>query len=163
MVYVSDIDNSAKANHFANMFNNRAEVFTLNIAGSLPTLRPLYSQIRGHLPSGVASALSWKKSKESGQGTGEDGFHTIGSDGKSRRSKSRQCYDRSSIHRQHEDTKNSDGTGGGIEYGIHFANEPSGCGEVQPCQRHSNPFHRYIRHWRRWWDPRETRILTRVR
>jgi hypothetical protein len=82
MVYVSDIDNSAKANHFANMFNNRAEVFTLNIAGSLPTLRPLYSQIRGHLPSGVASALSWKKSKESGQGTGEDGFHTIGSDGR---------------------------------------------------------------------------------
>ena len=82
VVYVSVVENFAKAVHFVDMSNNRAEVFTLNIAGSLPTLRPLYSQIRGYMPSGIASALTWKKSKGSGQGTGEDGFHTIGSDGK---------------------------------------------------------------------------------
>ncbi|KAF2998611.1 hypothetical protein E8E13_006989 [Curvularia kusanoi] len=56
-----------------------AEVFVLNIAGSLPTLRPLYSQIRGHLPSSVASALSKKKSSGSDIYQRDD-FHTVGSD-----------------------------------------------------------------------------------
>jgi hypothetical protein len=73
-------EDSKNVYQFVNTTNNRAEVFTLNIAGSLPTLRPLYSQIRGHLPSSVASALTKKKSKGSGQLTDEDGFHTIGSD-----------------------------------------------------------------------------------
>jgi hypothetical protein len=61
----------------------RAEVFVLNIAGSLPTLRPLYSQIRGHLPSSIASALSRKNCPGSNgrqHGSGQEAFHTIGSE-----------------------------------------------------------------------------------
>lgn len=61
----------------------RAEVFVLNIAGSLPTVRPLYSQICGHLPSSVASAL-YKKDRSGSNsrqhGSGQEAFHTIGSD-----------------------------------------------------------------------------------
>ena len=61
----------------------RAEVFVLNIAGSLPTLRPLYSQLRGHLPSSIASALSRKNHTASSSrrhGSGQEAFHTVGSE-----------------------------------------------------------------------------------
>ncbi|KAF9698050.1 hypothetical protein EKO04_004423 [Ascochyta lentis] len=55
-----------------------AEVFVLNIAGSLPTLRPLYSQIRGHLPSSNASAMS--RNNKTGSSSRQDAIQTVGSE-----------------------------------------------------------------------------------
>ncbi|KAF3042717.1 hypothetical protein E8E12_009062 [Didymella heteroderae] len=60
-----------------------AEVFVLNIAGSLPTLRPLYSQFCGSLPSSIASALSRKNrtgSSSRQHGFRQETFHTVGSE-----------------------------------------------------------------------------------
>ncbi|KAJ8117930.1 hypothetical protein OPT61_g972 [Boeremia exigua] len=57
-----------------------AEVFVLNIAGSLPTLRPLYSQIRGHLPSSMGYARSRKNQGESSDRRPGIGQDTAGSE-----------------------------------------------------------------------------------
>jgi hypothetical protein len=61
----------------------RAEVFVLIIAGSLPTLRPFYSLIRGHLPSKLTSAWSRKirtVSRSQNYDSNQEPFHTIGSE-----------------------------------------------------------------------------------
>jgi hypothetical protein len=58
-------------------------VFVLNIAGSLPTLRPLYSQIYGHLPSILTSAISRKnhtRPESQNQGCNQKSLYTIGSE-----------------------------------------------------------------------------------
>jgi hypothetical protein len=60
----------------------RAEVFVLTIAGSLPTLRPLYTQLQGHLPSSIASTLSRKNHSSSSSRphrSGQEANYTVGS------------------------------------------------------------------------------------